>query len=224
MIQLHQFVFNDFSENTYVLWDETNECVIIDPGCYYEREREDLKKFIEGKKLKPVLLLNTHCHIDHIFGNKWVKKNFRVPFYIHHDDLFLLNLTVDTGLLYGLHIEESPEPDRYIIEGETISFGDTTLKVFEAPGHSPGSICFYNEKDKILISGDVLFQRSIGRFDLPGGDYDILMQSILNKLLVLPEDVKVYSGHGPVTTIREEKQFNPFVQEYIEAMKVKEKH
>jgi glyoxylase-like metal-dependent hydrolase (beta-lactamase superfamily II) len=219
MIQLHQFIFNDFSENTYVLWDETGECVIIDPGCYYENERGDLKKFIEGKKLKPVLLLNTHCHIDHVFGNKWVKENFQVPFYAHLADLFLLNAAVVTGGMYGLHVEASPQPDRFIREGETISYGNTTLRIFEAPGHSPGSICFYNEKEKFVISGDVLFQRSIGRFDLPGGDYEALMQSIFSKLLTLPEDVKVYSGHGPVTTVGEEKRLNPFVQEYATTMK-----
>lgn len=220
MIQLHQFVFNDFSENTYVLWDETNECVIVDPGCYYANEREDLKKFIEGKKLRPVLL-NTHCHVDHVFGNKWVKENFSVPFYAHQADLFLLNAAAATGSIYGLFVEPSPQPDRFIREGEEISFGNSTLKIFEAPGHSPGSVCFYNEEEKLLISGDVLFQGSIGRFDLPGGDYETLMQSIFNKLMILPDEVKVYSGHGPVTTIGAERRTNPFVLEYEAEMKMR---
>jgi hydroxyacylglutathione hydrolase len=221
MIQLHQFIFNDFSENTYVLWDETLECVIIDPGCYNANEREDLKKFIEGKKLHPVLLLNTHCHLDHVFGNKWVKENFNVPFYAHQADLFLLNAAVATGNMYGLFVEPSPQPDRFIREGETISFGNSVLKILEAPGHSPGSVCFYGEKEKLLISGDVLFQGSIGRFDLPGGDYETLMQSIFSKLLILPEDVKVYSGHGPVTSIGTERGANPFVLEYKSEMKMR---
>lgn len=221
MIQLHQFVFNDFSENTYVLWNETKECLIVDPGCYYASEREDLKKFIEGKKLQPMFLLNTHCHVDHVFGNKWVKESFKVPFYAHQADLFLLNAAVATGSMYGLFVEPSPQPDRFIREGETISFGNSLLKIFEAPGHSPGSVCFYDEKEKLLISGDVLFQGSIGRFDLPGGDYETLMQSIFNKLLVLPDDVKVYSGHGPMTTIGAERRTNPFVLEYAGTMKAR---
>ena len=221
MIQLHQFVFNDFSENTYVLWDETNECVIIDPGCYYENERNDLRKFMEGNKLKPVLLLNTHCHIDHVLGNKWVKENFQVPFHAHHADLHLLNAAVATGKMYGVFVEASPLPDRFIQEGEVVSFGNSTLKIFEVPGHSPGSICFYSEKDKVVIGGDVLFQNSIGRFDLPGGNYEILMQSIFNKLLMLPDDVKVYSGHGQETTIGEERRLNPFLLEYKAEMKMR---
>jgi len=221
MIQLYQFVFNDFSENTYILWDETNECVIVDPGCYYANEREDLKKFIEGKNLQPVLLLNTHCHVDHVFGNKWVKEHFNIPFYAHQADLFLLNAAVATGSIYGLFVEPSPQPDRFIREGETISFGNSTMKIFEAPGHSPGSVCFYDEKEKLLISGDVLFQSSIGRFDLPGGDYETLMQSIFSKLMSLPDEVKVYSGHGPVTTIGAERRTNPFVLEYEAEMKTR---
>lgn len=221
MIQLHQFVFNDFSENTYVLWDDTNQCVIIDPGCYYANEREDLKKFIDGKKLQPVLLLDTHCHVDHVFGNKWVKENFNVPFYAHQADLFLLNAAGATGSIYGLFVEPSPQPDRFIREGENISFGNSTMKIFEVPGHSPGSVCFYGEKEKLLISGDVLFRGSIGRFDLPGGDYGTLMQSIFSKLMILPDEVKVYSGHGPATTIGEERRTNPFVLEYEAEMKMR---
>lgn len=214
MTQIHQFVFNAFLENTYVLWDETRDCAIIDPGCYYANEREDLKKFITGNNLYPKLLLNTHCHIDHITGNKWVKENYQIPLYAHQADLFLLNEAQATASMYGLFVEPSPQPDRFIAEGEIISFGTSTLKVLEAPGHSPGSVCFYDQPGKIIISGDVLFQNSIGRFDLPGGVYETLMQSIFNKLLILDDDIRVYSGHGPATTIGEEKRLNPFIKEY----------
>ena len=222
MIQLHSFIFNDFSENTYVVWDETRECLIIDPGCSYENEREDLKKFIEANNLFPRLMLNTHCHIDHIFGNRWVIENYKVPFYAHHADLFLLNAAAATGKMYGMHVDPSPQPDRLIDEGDEIRFGNTILNVLFTPGHSPGSICFYHEANNserastqpVIISGDVLFQNSIGRFDLPGGDYETLMQSIFTKLLTLPDDTMVYSGHGPATTIGDERRHNPFLLEY----------
>jgi hydroxyacylglutathione hydrolase len=225
-MQLQQFIFNDFSENTYVLWDESRQGVIVDPGCYYPAEREDLKKFIEGKKIEPVLLLNTHCHIDHIFGNKWVKEEFDIPFHAHHDDLFMLNAAVATAKMYGLSVDHSPQPDQFLSEKDVIRFGNSKLSVLFTPGHSPGSISFFYEsdKEKFILSGDVLFQQSIGRFDLPGGNYDILMQSIFEKLLVLPDDVKVYSGHGPVTTIGEEKRLNPFIQEYREAISIGRKN
>ncbi|MCY7411194.1 MAG: MBL fold metallo-hydrolase [Chitinophagales bacterium] len=234
MIQLHQFIFNDFQENTYVLWDETNECIVIDPGCYYEEERNDLQKFIEGKNLKPVLLLNTHCHIDHVFGNKWVKEKYKVPFYCNQKELYLLNALEATGKMYGMHVAPSPQPDRLIDESDEIKFGNTTLKIFFTPGHSAGSVCFYYDENntntvsysglstqdsRLIISGDVLFQNSIGRFDLPGGDYETLMQSIFNKLMILPDEVKVYSGHGPATTIGVERRNNPFLLEYAEAKK-----
>ncbi len=225
MVHIHQFIFNDFSENTYVVWDDTLECVIIDPGCCYENERDDLKKFIEGKKLKPVLLLNTHCHIDHVFGNKWVTEQYKIPLYAHRADLFLLDSLTATGTMYGIPVEPSPQPDQLIDESNTIRFGNTTFTILFTPGHSPGSICFYYDgvtqgsensegSSTFIISGDVLFQSSIGRFDLPGGEYETLMQSIFTKLLPLNDKVKVYSGHGPVTTIGAERRSNPFIEEY----------
>jgi glyoxylase-like metal-dependent hydrolase (beta-lactamase superfamily II) len=221
MIHLHQFIFNDFQENTYVIWDETNECVIIDAGCYYENERNDLKKFIEGKNLKPVLLLNTHCHLDHVFGNKWVKETFQIPYYAHTDDLFLLHGMMTTARLYGFQIDLSPDPDHSLTEGEEVKFGNSSLKVLHTPGHSPGSVSLYSESNGFVIGGDVLFNGSIGRVDLPGGNYETLMQNITTKLLTLPEETKVYSGHGTVTTIGAEKRMNPFVLEYEAEMKVK---
>lgn len=219
MINVHYFVFNDFLENTYVLWDETYECVIIDPGCYYPAEREELEKFIKVNGLKPVLLLNTHCHIDHILGNKWVKDSFNIDFLMHRNDLVVLNNAMNVAKMYGISIEPSPQPDRLLEEGEMISFGNSSLGILFTPGHSPGSISFYSPDDKFIIGGDVLFQSSIGRTDLPGGHYETLMQSIFNKFLILPDEVTVYSGHGPTTTVGEEKKNNPFVLEYETEMK-----
>lgn len=218
MINIHHFVFNDFLENTYVLWDETNECVIIDPGCYDPSERSDLEKFIEGKNLKPVLLLNTHCHIDHVLGNKWVKEKYAIDLLIHQKEVVVLNNAESIGKMYGIYVAPSPVPDRFLSEGEKVTFGNSMLEIFFTPGHSPGSISFYSENDKFVIGGDVLFQSSIGRTDLPGGSYQVLMESIFNKLLVLPDDVVVYSGHGPETTIGEERKNNPFVLEYAAEM------
>ncbi|MBA2407715.1 MAG: MBL fold metallo-hydrolase [Chitinophagales bacterium] len=214
MIHIQSFVFNDFLENTYLLWDETKECLIIDPGCYYAHESEDLKKFIDGNKLKPTLLLNTHCHVDHIFGNRFVMETYNITFYTNEIEVPILNAAEAIGKLYGIHVTPSPQPNGFLNEGDEVKFGNSSLAILFTPGHSPGSICFYSSPDKFLIGGDVLFQGSIGRTDLPGGDYDTLMQSILNKVLLLPDDVKVYSGHGPMTTIGVEQKANPFVLEY----------
>jgi glyoxylase-like metal-dependent hydrolase (beta-lactamase superfamily II) len=219
MLNIHHFIFNDFLENTYVIWDETHEAVIIDPGCYYENEKEDLKKFIAGKSLKPVLLLNTHCHIDHIFGNKWVKDIYGIDFFTNQKEVVVLNTASGIGKMYGLYVEPSPAPDRFLDEGDEVRFGQSVLKVLFTPGHSPGSISFYASGEKFLVGGDVLFQSSIGRTDLPGGDYETLMQSIFNKVLVLPDEVTVHSGHGPATTIGEERANNPFILEYAQEVK-----
>jgi glyoxylase-like metal-dependent hydrolase (beta-lactamase superfamily II) len=220
-MHLQPFVFNDFQENTYVLWDDTLECVIIDPGCFYEEEKEKMLTFIEVNRLQPVFLLNTHCHLDHVFGNARVKKALEIPFLAHRDDLFLLQSMSATAAFYGFTVEPSPTPDRFIGEGDEVKFGNTLLKVIHTPGHSPGSVCFINDENKTIIGGDVLFQGSIGRFDLPGGDYQVLMQSITEKLLTLPEEYKIYSGHGPVTTIKAEKKMNPFVLEFMAEAKGK---
>lgn len=216
-MQLQSFVFNDFQENTYVLYDSTGECVIIDPGAYRPNEKLELLSFIENEKLKPKFLLNTHCHIDHILSNKLVKQSFSIPFLMHEKDLPVLERALDVGKNYGIFMEQSPPPDKFLEEGEKINFGKTELEIIFTPGHSPGSISFFNRKEKILLSGDVLFKNSIGRFDFPGGNYETLMDSIVNKLLLLDDDVKVFSGHGPMTTIGYEKKNNPFVLEFLEA-------
>ncbi|MCS6991908.1 MAG: MBL fold metallo-hydrolase [Chitinophagales bacterium] len=214
MIQIYCFVFNDFLENTYVIWDETRQALIIDPGCQHLWERRQLKQFIEERSLKPVLLVNTHGHLDHVFGNRWVKETWQVPLLMHRDDVFLLENLTATAAFYGMTVEPSPLPDRYLQEGDVVRFGNNALQVMHTPGHSPGSVSLIYDHE-FVIGGDVLFAGSIGRVDLPGGDYDQLMESITRKLLVLPEAMKVYSGHGPVTTIGEEKRTNPFVLEYL---------
>lgn len=209
---VHTFTFNPFSENTFVLYDESGDCMIVDPGCYTTVEREELRSFIEQERLRPVRLVNTHCHLDHVFGNRWVSETWGLSLEIHRGELPLLQRLVDTARIYGVPgVEASPLPSRYIEPGEEICFGNTRLRVLFTPGHSPASICFYNELEEYVIAGDVLFLEGIGRTDLPGGDFDTLISSIRQQLFVLPETTLVYPGHGPATTIRHEMEFNPFL-------------
>ncbi len=215
MIHVQHFVFNDFLENTYLLWDETGDCIIIDPGCYAAEERQAMLQFIEGNDLKVVLLLNTHCHIDHVLGNKWVMETFNVPFWTHKKEVVVLDTLVNVGKMYGFFVEPSPAPGRFLEEGDEVTFGKAKLSVLFTPGHSPGSISFFAADEQFVIGGDVLFQSSIGRTDLPGGSYRLLMESIMQKLMVLPDEVVVYSGHGPSTTIGIERRNNPFILEYM---------
>jgi glyoxylase-like metal-dependent hydrolase (beta-lactamase superfamily II) len=205
------FTFNPFSENTYLLHDDTGECVIIDPGCYDKKEQETLQAFIRDHNLKVVLLLNTHCHIDHVFGNQFVTDTYQVPFLIHADDLATLQAVPVYAPAYGFPHYQAAAPSGFLTPGENIKFGHTELQVLFCPGHAPGHVVFYDEKSKVVLGGDVLFQRSIGRTDLPGGDFDTLIRSIRTQLFTLPDDVTVYPGHGPSTTIGEEKRSNPFL-------------
>jgi glyoxylase-like metal-dependent hydrolase (beta-lactamase superfamily II) len=212
MTQVQTFEFNPFAENTYVVFDATGECVIFDPGCYDNEEREQLKIFIEAKKLRPVRLINTHCHLDHVFGNAFVARTWNLGLEIHAGELPVLQRFPQTCQMYGIpFVEASPMPARFIEVGEMIEFGNTRLKTLFTPGHSPASISFYCQKEGFVIAGDVLFYESIGRTDLPGGDMDTLLQSIRNQLFTLPDETLVYPGHGPTTTIRHEKEYNPFL-------------
>jgi glyoxylase-like metal-dependent hydrolase (beta-lactamase superfamily II) len=210
MLQLQSFTFNPLQENTYVLFDETNECVIIDPGCYGQEEQYELTDFIETHELKVVKLLNTHCHVDHVLGNAFVKNHFKTQLYIHVNDLPVLKAVKVYAPHYGIFQYEESEPDAFLKEGEAIAFGNQSLQVLFVPGHAPGHVAFYHPETKILIGGDVLFYNSIGRTDLPGGDFDTLINSIHQKFFTLPDDVTVYPGHGPETTIGYEKRTNPF--------------
>lgn len=211
MITIHSFVFGPFQENTYILFDETNECIVIDPGCYDDGERAELIAFIESKKLKPVRLLNTHCHIDHVLGNKFISEKYKLGLEINEHDLKTLKALMQVAHMYGLNAEESPDPSKYLNEGDAVKFGNSTFDILFTPGHSRGSICFVNKNQKFVIGGDVLFRESIGRTDLPGGDYNTLITSIKTKLFALEDDYTVYSGHGPATTIGHEKKHNPFL-------------
>lgn len=213
MLNVHVFSFNGFQENTCILYDETNKCVIIDPGCYSVSEQNELTNFIDKKNLTPVKLLNTHCHIDHMLGNSFVAKKYNLGLEIHRADLPTLLATTEYGHLYGFTVDPSPYPSNFIDETSIISFGNTELEVRFTPGHAPGHVVFINHLHKFIINGDVLFLNSIGRTDLPGGDFNTLINSISTQLFTLPDDYTVYTGHGPNTTIGNEKKYNPFVKQ-----------
>lgn len=212
MISIKQFTFNPVRENTYILFDETAECVIIDPGMYDAEEQNEVVNFIKENGLKPVRLLNTHCHYDHVFGNKFVYDQWGLKPEFHQGELYVLQAIPGYVPQMGLHYELSPEPEVFLSETGKVTFGNSQLELIFAPGHSPAHLCFYAAADNFLIGGDVLFYGSIGRTDLPGGSYSQLINSIKNNLFILPDDCIVYPGHGPSTTIGFEKQHNPFLQ------------
>ncbi len=212
MLRVKTFTFNALAENTYVLYDETQQGVIIDPGCYDRHEQDALKQFVEEEELNVVKLLNTHGHFDHVLGNAYVKRTFGLSLYIHPKDEATLRSVAVYAPIYGFTHYEPAEPDGFLEENDLVSFGNTTLKVLFLPGHAPGHIGFYSEKESILMGGDVLFQNSIGRTDLPGGNHQTLLRSIHEKVLPLGDFVKVYPGHGPMTTIGDERRWNPFLK------------
>lgn len=211
MLAVKSFTFSPVQENTYVLYNEKGECCIIDPGCYFPKERDELKTGIEETGLTPVLLLNTHCHLDHVFGNRFVHETWGLPLHLHEKEKLVLDFAPQAGLMWQLPFDNYEGPLMYIKEGEKIKIGDDELEIRFVPGHSPGSVAFYYEAGGFIIGGDVLFNMSVGRTDLPGGDFDTLVQSIHTQFFTLPDETKVYSGHGPVTTIGFEKMNNPFV-------------
>ncbi len=206
---IKKFTFNAFQENTYIVYSDSGSCVIIDPGCYSNREESELITFIQEKELKPLALLNTHAHIDHVLGNSFVLNNFSIPFYLHNDDLKTLNSVESYAHLYGFEgYKVSPQPTHSLSNVEQLIFDDIELTVYHTPGHCPGHVVFYSEKNKFVINGDVLFDGSFGRVDLPGGDIEQLKNSIFNTMFYLPESTIVYTGHGPETTIGKEKRTN----------------
>ena len=211
MIEIHRFAFNPFQVNTYILWDDTKECAIIDAGCYGEAENNEITGFIREKGLKPVRLLNTHCHIDHIAGVAFISREYKLKPEAHQGGLMFIRNAEKTGFIYGFEKLETVDPLFSLNEGDIIRFGHTELQVVETPGHADGSVCFICHAEKFVITGDVLFYQSIGRTDLPTGDYDLLMKNIRDKLLTLPRDYKVFPGHGPETTIGFESYSNPFL-------------
>jgi glyoxylase-like metal-dependent hydrolase (beta-lactamase superfamily II) len=212
MINIQQFTFNVFQENTYIIYDSTKEAIIIDAGCMTTEEQNVLVNFIEKQQLKPVKLINTHCHIDHILGNEFVLNKFNIPLYLHKDELITYKETRRWTVMFNLPDLFIPEKVNFIDESSEITFGQSKLTCLFVPGHSIASIAFYNEKQNFLIGGDVIFFKSIGRTDLPGGDLTTLLQSIQTKVFTLPNETKIYSGHGEPTTVGFEKQNNPFTK------------
>jgi len=212
MLKIKKFVFSPFSENTFVLWDEVNrDACVVDPGCSNESEESELADFIHDKKLNIKYLINTHCHIDHIFGNAFIKANYKPIYLAPGKDVFLLEKAEEQAELFGIAIKKSPAPDKFINENENIKLGDYFGKFLFTPGHTPGEFCLYFETEKMCLTGDVLFKEGIGRTDLWGGNYNTLMQSINKKLLTLAEDVTIYPGHGEYSTIGYEKNNNSFL-------------
>ena len=206
------FTFNQFFENTFIISDSTNECIIIDPGCYDKNEKEILQDYIVANNLIPTRLINTHCHIDHILGNNFVSKTWDLELEIHHKDIDLLKNSKNIADLYGfVNYENSPITNKFLVEGDIIEFGKSNLEVLFTPGHAPGHISLYSKNENFIISGDVLFNNSIGRTDLPGGNYNTLIDTINTKFLCLDDSTVVYCGHGPSTTVGKERINNPFL-------------
>lgn len=210
-MQIRTFVFNPFSENTSVISDDSGTAIIVDPGCYEAFERKELHEYVSSKKLKVVAVVNTHCHIDHVLGNEAMRSHYNVDLWVPINEKEVLKSVPTYAPNYGFPNYVEAEVAHWFGEGKMI-FGEMTFDVIEVPGHSPGHVVFYNEGMKILIGGDVLFRESIGRTDLPGGNHEDLLRNIKEKVYTLPDDVTVYPGHGPETTIGHEKQFNPFVK------------
>jgi hydroxyacylglutathione hydrolase len=204
MLTVHCFVFSPIAENTYILYNQQKDCVIIDPGCYDEEEQQQLLQYIASNGLKPIAVLNTHGHLDHVFGNKLVIDTYKIPLYLHAKEEWVLKNAPVSALHFNLPFEGYQGPLQFLTQQDIVQVGEDVLSVIEAPGHSPGHICFYCAPQHFLIGGDVLFKKGIGRTDLPGGDLNTLLHSIQTQLFTLPNETLVYPGHGPTTTIGRE--------------------
>ena len=206
------FIFNPIQENTYIIFDESREAAIIDAGCFFDAEKQQIVRFFEENNLTLKRVLNTHLHFDHQLGNKFLFDTYGISPEAGVEDEFLIDSFAQQMKMFGFPPNVQAQAiGAYITDNQEIKIGESCLRAIHVPGHSPGSMAFYNEKDGVLFSGDVLFQHSIGRTDLEHGDYATLIHSIQQKLLPLPDSTVVYSGHGPTTTIGNEKQFNPFL-------------
>ncbi|MCU0321595.1 MAG: MBL fold metallo-hydrolase [Chitinophagaceae bacterium] len=212
MLHVKVFAFNPVQENTYVVYNDAGKALIIDPGCYFTAEQEKLKQFLTENSLKPIHLLNTHCHLDHVFGNKFIHTTFGLELHIHANEQLVLQYAPTSGQKWGLPFDNYNGNLHFLNEGDMIRVDEDELEVLLTPGHSPGSICFYCKQQNFVIGGDVLFYESIGRTDLPGGNHETLLTSIREKLFVLPKETVVYNGHGQSTTIGHELLHNPFLQ------------
>ena len=212
MINVKIFQFNPLQENTYLMYNEGGDCIVVDPGCYTDKERDQLRAFIEAKQLEPVMLINTHCHLDHVFGNKFVHETYGLELHIHAGEQQVLDMAPTSGLMFNLPFDNYSGPIHFLDEHSHLTLGDEAIQVLFTPGHAPGHVVFYIEKEGIVINGDVLFKGSFGRTDLPGGDMETLKRSIHEVMFQLPNDTLVYCGHGPTTTIGVEKETNYILQ------------
>lgn len=213
-MEIKRVVFNPFRENTYLVWDATNEAIVIDAGNMSESENAMFKELISSLGVKPVMAVNTHGHFDHTQGVKWLKEEYGVEFACSSKDKFLIDAS-SGGMVYGLKCNEVPEIDVDLDVNDVVSFGDTQLRVIKTPGHTPGHVVLFNEKERVLFTGDTLFKESIGRTDLPGGDYSWIMKSILEEVVPLGDDVVIYPGHEDSSTIGHETLYNPFITEVL---------
>jgi hydroxyacylglutathione hydrolase len=211
MFAVKAFTFSPVQENTYILYNEQKTAFIIDPGCYFDEERDELASFLKQTELQPIQLLNTHCHLDHVFGNKWIYETHGLELHLHVNEKRVLDYAPASGLMWNLPFDNYNGPLHWLKEGDELEMGDDKLTVLFTPGHAPGHVCFYCKAQNFVIGGDVLFRESIGRTDLPGGHHQTLLNSIRTQLFVLPDETIVYSGHGPATTIGHEKKHNPFL-------------
>ena len=204
-----KFTFNPFQENTYIVYGQDKSAVIIDPGCSTSFERNEFVNFIDDNKLNVKALLNTHCHIDHVFGNAFVIEKYNVDFYMHPLDIPLLALAERSAQVYGIDgFVPSPQPTQLIEDGQILKFGDIQLNVIFGPGHAPGHVMFYSLENEFVISGDIVIQGAFGRVDLPGGDIEVLKNTIFNRLFTLPDETIIFSGHGGESTVGIEKVSN----------------
>lgn len=214
-MKIASLIFNPIQENTYIVWDDTKECVIIDAGNNGPREDIVLKNFIAEHGLKPVMAVNTHGHFDHTLGVQYLKREYGIPFALSGKDKFLLETASVSGMIFGVEIGELPTIDIDLDERREITFGHTTLQVIPTPGHTPGHVALYEPQTKNLFTGDTLFRESIGRTDLPGGDYSWIMRSILERILPLGDEVTIRPGHGGQSTLGHETLYNPFIVEVL---------
>lgn len=211
MIKIEKFVVNPLGENSLVISDESGECIFVDPGFHFSEEHDEVRNYIAENKLSPVKICNTHCHFDHIMGVEFIRGEYNIPLQAHADDAFWIDRAEQQAKMFGMEVKPVQAINDYLVEGENIKFGNSEFEVIHIPGHTPGHVVFYNKEAEVLIAGDVLFYGSIGRTDLPGGNHEDLISNIKNKLFKLPDNTKVYCGHGPETTIGFEKTTNPFL-------------
>jgi glyoxylase-like metal-dependent hydrolase (beta-lactamase superfamily II) len=211
-MNIKSFVFNPFYENTYVISSNDKNAFIFDPGCYEDFEINEICQYIDEQQLNVKAIVNTHCHIDHVLGNKTLKEKFNCPLMIPKREEEIFNAVVTYAPQWGITNYQHAEVDKFLLEKGSLQLDEVTFSLIEVSGHSPGHLIFYEESEQTIIGGDVLFRESIGRTDLPGGNHDELLTNIREKVYTLPEEVTVYPGHGPETTIGYEKKYNPFVK------------